>query len=136
MQIIWEANPKMAEFKTSYGIDDIHEIIIIGNFQEDDTEYLAALLEDIYNPDEAKYVYIDFSQHHILPLRALGSTILRFYRDRVHQTPIFIALVVQPSLGRVLNSVIKTLMHRELVQIFTDANRAYQWLELEREKQS
>ena len=125
----------MANFEIHHNANGIYEIDTIGSFRDSDTEYLIEMLANIHESRETNYLYIDLSQHHVLPLRALGSTILNFYREQVYQAPLFIALIVQPSLAQVLTSVIKTLMRRELVQVFTEPERAYQWLEIERQKQ-
>jgi len=125
---------QMSDFEIQYPNNDIYKINVIGSFKNSDAEYLSEQWQEIYDPNHSAYVCIDLSHDYVLPLRTLGLALLRFYRNTVRKSPMFIALIVQPAIARVLDSVLKTLMRRELVQTFAIEERAKQWLMLEQKK--
>jgi hypothetical protein len=125
----------MAQFETNYLAEGIYQVFAVGSFKEEDTETLSSLLYEIYEPESASYVIINLSKNYVLPLQSLGARILRFYREITNNAPMYIAIIVQPSLAQVLGCVLKTLMRREWVQTFTDTKLAQQWLALEQKKQ-
>jgi len=72
--------------------------------------------------------------NHALPIRILATEIKRYYRERVGQAPLYLAIIVELSVAQVMTTVLKTLVHRDSIQLFTSSEKANQWLMLERNK--
>ncbi|MGB7339639.1 MAG: STAS/SEC14 domain-containing protein [Phototrophicaceae bacterium] len=94
---------------------------------------VVTLLVDIHyqSHHNSAYIVLDFERYDQFPLREFVMCLKQFYRD-VEMNQLRVALVVQSSLVRVLEAVVKTLVTRESIQYFTDTERALLWLHLER----
>ncbi|MEO1288836.1 MAG: hypothetical protein AAFV93_13805 [Chloroflexota bacterium] len=75
-------------------------------------------------------VIIDLSCFHLLPLRNLAIELRRFY-EQEENINTKIALVVQPALVEVLNTMTRTYVKRDSIQLFTQLDKAELWLTLQ-----
>lgn len=103
---------------------------------ETDVEQIVAILKAIYHHDQATYAILDLTGNYVLPMRVLASRIRHFFRGMMRTSaPFFVAVIVEPDILQVMDTVLKTLVSRDAIQPFTDIDRARQWLKLERLKQ-
>ncbi|MEM9953364.1 MAG: hypothetical protein AAF846_17285 [Chloroflexota bacterium] len=106
--------------------------------QDDDTFEMDIIIHKLHTicrkaSDKPSYIMMDFSANYHVPLREFVIELKQFY-GAVDSQKLRIALVVQPSLVRVLEAVVKTLVTRESIQYFTNEDRALLWLTIERGK--
>lgn len=92
-------------------------------------------LTEIYQNAQGNPVYImlNLNVHYHLPLREFVNELKQFYK-MVDRSPVFIALVLQPALVGVVETMVKTLMRREAIQNFTKPELGLLWLSIERKK--
>jgi|GEM_PF-6761631 len=114
--------------------DGIH-IITLNTTREFDPEVITDLLGEIHHFAYGKpaYIMLNLEAHYRLPLREFVTELKHFYK-RVDGSNLRIALVAQPSVVNVLQTMVKTLVTRESIQYFTVTDSAAQWLLLEIKK--
>jgi hypothetical protein len=103
---------------------------------EADVEQIIDTLKSIYQNTQATYVILDLQENYVLPIRILATQIRLYYKELpTTNAPLFVAMLVEPSLVQMMGTILTTLMKRDAIQPFTEMKRAKQWLMLERMKQ-
>lgn len=126
----------MAEIEQHQQADGTYYIGAKNLLVETDIEQTIEALKSVYQPTQACYVILDLADNFVLPIRVLSSQI-RLFHQEISSTnaPLFLALIIEPSLIQMIETVFTTLMRRDLIQPFIEMKRAKQWLTLERMKQ-
>jgi len=117
--------------------DGIHIFEFMKNHnQQFNTHFVIGELNRIYQNSEGKPIHImlNLQAYYRLPLREFVAELKQFYKA-VDKSPIMIAIVLQPALVNVVETMVKTTITREAVQNFTKPDLALLWLTIERTKQ-
>lgn len=118
--------------------DGTHTIDILSEFGSAEAQEVIDILAEIAMSagGEPAYSLIDMRGHYVLPLRDFSSQLKRLYREISENQPLFLAIVVDASVVSVLSTIVKTLIRRDSIQYFTQADKAHLWLSIERKKQN
>lgn len=119
-----------------YQANGIHLIRVDTPLEEQSIHEIVDILTQVYQPTQATYVIVDLSDSYVLPIRMLAAEIKRCYREYVGEAPLYLAIIVELSVAQVMTTVLKTLMRRDPIQLFTGSATAQEWLILERNKLS
>ncbi|GAB5493141.1 MAG: hypothetical protein Phog2KO_33560 [Phototrophicaceae bacterium] len=100
-----------------------------------DASMLTNTLHQLYQ--EAKgaplYIILNLESYYSLPLSDFTLELKKFYTT-VNKSSVFIALILDPSLVTIVQSMVKTLVTRESLQNFSKEETALLWLDIERKK--
>jgi hypothetical protein len=118
--------------------DGTHTIDILSEFGSAEAQEVIDILAEIASNSAGHPAFglIDMRGHYVLPLRDFSAQLKRLYRDMHDEQPLFLAMVVDASVVSVLSTIVKTLIRRDSIQYFTQADKAYLWLSIERSKQN
>lgn len=118
--------------------DGIHTIDILSEFGGAEAQDVIDILAEIAltSAGQPAYGLIDMRGHYVLPLRDFSAQLKRLYREIPENQPLFLAMVVDASVVSVLSTIVKTLIRRDSIQYFVQADKAHLWLSIERNKQN
>lgn len=104
--------------------------------QQFDVHSVIGELTQIYQNSQGKaaYIVLNLQAYYRLPLREFVAELKQVYK-MVDESPLMIALVLQPALVNVVETMVKTTITRDAIQNFTKLDLALLWLNIERKKQ-
>ncbi|MGB7340181.1 MAG: hypothetical protein WBC91_14890 [Phototrophicaceae bacterium] len=113
-----------------------HELVFAEASRNAIDQFLGMLVEFFEASNgEAFYIVLDMRHSGMLPLRYLTKSLRRVLERYPDHTRASIAIVLEdPQLLDVTRALLRTIMHREVVQYFTQIDKAHLWLKIVKNK--
>lgn len=116
--------------------NNIHELVFTESSRSVIDHFLK-MMNRFYQQSngESLYLIMDMRQSGMLPLRYLTKSLRQLLEQHADTASTNIAIVLEdPQMLNVTRALLRTFMHRDSVQYFTDIEKAHLWLQIEQTK--
>lgn len=116
--------------------NNVHELVFNEASRQAADEFLS-MWAALYERNEANMLYIvlDMRDSGMLPLRYLTTQMRDMLQQHPDRESAHIAIVLDdPQILSVTQALMRTIIRRQRVQYFTQMDKAYFWLEIEKKK--